>query len=260
VRPDFLPEIPGLTDHFIGMKKCEEKEFKHRLPESFSNKLLAGKEVSFKVKVLEVKRENLPALDDTFATNISPDLKTLDTLRERIRENMKLDYEQKSRTKYEEKIIETVVGQSKLEIPPLLIDAEVDYLLNEDLQQLQEICSSKEEYEKRLKQIPMDKLREQYRALAEKRVRWNLLVEEIEAKEGIEASDEEIDAEIESMLQETYGEEKEAQSRQLNDPIGRENIRAMVVAHKVVDMLAQIAQTPGRSGRSGKGSRPGIGK
>jgi trigger factor len=70
VRPDFLPEIPGLTDHFIGMKKCEEKDFKHRLPESFSNKLLAGKEVSFKVKVLEVKRENLPALGDTFAENM----------------------------------------------------------------------------------------------------------------------------------------------------------------------------------------------
>jgi trigger factor len=245
VLPEYPPEIPGLSDYFIGMKKDEEKEFKHKLPDNFFNKLLAGKEVNFKIKILEVKKEILPSLDDSFAARVAPDLKTLDALKELIAQNLKIEAEQKSVIDYEEKIIETVVNLSKLEIPPILVDYEANYLFEDGLRQFQKSCSSKEEFEQKMKEIPMDRMRKEYHEIAEKRVRWNLLSEEIQKKENIEAAEEEIDAEIERILQSTPEQEKEEQRRQLEEPMARENVRDMVVANKVVGLLIQIAQTPG---------------
>jgi trigger factor len=252
ILPNYPPEIPGLSDYFIGIKKDEEKEFKHKLPDSFFNKLLAGKEVSFKIKILEIKKEILPPLDDSFAARVAPDLKTLDALKELITQNLKIEAEQKSVIDYEEKIIETVVNLSKLEIPPILVDYEANFLFEEGLRQFQKSCSSKEEFEQKVKDIPMDRMRKEYHEIAEKRVRWNLLSEEIKKKENVEASEEEIDAEMERIIQSTPEQEKEEQRRQLEEPMARENVRDMVTANKVVELLIQIAQTPGEEAAAKK--------
>jgi trigger factor len=244
VQPEYPPEIPGLSEHFIGMKKDEAKEFKHKLPEDYANKTLAGKEVSFKVKVLEIKEEKLPELDDNFAMMIAPDVKTLDMLRERIAKNMEVDFEQKSKTKFEEKLVETVIEKSKLEIPPLMIESEAEFLLQEGLQQLQASCKSKEEYENKLKQLSMKQVREEYRSVANKRILWNLVLREIAKKENIEVSDSEIDEEIESMIQGATDKEREEQRQFLNEPMNRENVRAMVGARKTIELLTKIAITP----------------
>ncbi|MCJ7769540.1 MAG: trigger factor, partial [Dehalococcoidales bacterium] len=87
VLPEFPPEIPGLSNHFIGMKKDEEKEFKLKLPENYPNKLMAEKEVLFKAKVLEVKEEKLPEFDDNLAKMVAPDVQTMDALKEQIANN-----------------------------------------------------------------------------------------------------------------------------------------------------------------------------
>jgi trigger factor len=249
IVPEFPPEIPGLSDHFIGMKKNEEKEFKHKLPENYPNKLLADKEALFKAKVLEVKEEKLPELDDNLAKMIAPDITTLDALRERIAKDMKMDYEQKANIKFEEKLVATLIEKSNLEIPPLMIESEARYLIEQGLQELQSSCKTKEEYEEKLKQIPMEQVKERYQAIAERRVQWNLALSEVARAENIEASGDEIAAEIENMIQSVTGKEKDMQRQYLNEPQNRDNVIGIVSARKTIQLLTEIATSPDKKGK-----------
>ena len=100
---------PGFAEQLAGMKKDEEKEFNLQLPSDYPRDELTGKEPWFKVRVTEIKQEILPELNDEFALEIDPDLKTLDSLQERVSSNLKLGAEEKARTDFEERVIDTVV-------------------------------------------------------------------------------------------------------------------------------------------------------
>jgi len=241
VVPEYTPEIPGLSDHFIGVKKDEEKEFKLKLPESYPNKVMAGKEVSFKVKVLEVKEEKLPELDDSFAKTVTPDLETLDLLKERIAKNMRIELEQKSRVNFEEKVVDTLVKKSELEFPPVMLDTQIKLMVNEYLQQLQMSCRSQEEYDEKLKQVPEAKLREECRPIAYRRVLWSLVLGKVAEEEKIEVTATEIDEEIEHII-EGAGGEKEGQREFLNSWQNRENIRELLIIRKTIQRLVEIAR------------------
>ena len=88
---EFAKDIPGLLDKIIGMKKDEEAKFKLTLPDDYENKVVAGKEVEFTVKIHDVKGTTLPELTDEFAKKVSPDIESVDDLKERIRTNLKTE-------------------------------------------------------------------------------------------------------------------------------------------------------------------------
>ena len=249
VVPEFPPEIPGLSDHFIGMKKDEEKEFKLKLPENYPNKLMAEKEVLFKAKVLEVKEEKLPEFDDNLAKMVAPDVQTMDALKEQIANNMKFDYEQKANIKFEEKLISTLIEKSNLEIPPLMIESEARYLFEQGLQELQSSCKTKEEYEEKLKQLSMEQVKERCQELGERRVYWNLALSEVARAENIEVSEDEIAEVIESMIQSVTGKEKDTQRQYFNEPQNRDNVIGMVSARKAIQLLTEIATSPDKKGK-----------
>jgi len=245
VQPDYPPEIPGLAEHFVGMKKDEVKEFKHKLPEDYGNKLVAGKEVAFKVKILEVKEEKLPELDDSFVKLVTPELKTLDALRERITKNMRADYAEQSRNDFEEKILETMTEKSKLEVPQFMIDSEAEYLFNESLQKLEKSCQNREEYERKLKRLQIEQLQEECKAAAGRRIKWSLILKEVAKKENVEVSEGEIDAEIERRLEAAATDkEKEEQFRLLNEPASRDGVKALLSALKTGKLLVEIITSP----------------
>jgi trigger factor len=244
VLPEFPPEIPGLSDHFIGMKKDEEKEFKLNLPENYPNKLVADKEATFKVKVLEVKEEKLPELDDNIVKTVAPDIKTLDELRERIAENMEVEHEQKATIKFEENLVTALIERSKLEVSPLMIESETNYLIQQGLQQLKSECMTNEEYEEKLKRVPMEHAKEQYQEIAERRIFWNLVLSEVAKIENIKVSDDEIAEEIENMIQGANMQERDKQRQYLNEPQNRDNVIGVVSARKTIHLLKEIATSP----------------
>jgi len=255
VSPDFPPEIPGLSDHFIGMKKGEEKEFKHKLPEDYPNKLVAEKEVTFKVNVLEVKAEELPELDDNLVKLVAPDAKTLDALRERIAKNMQMDYEQKANIKLEENLVAALIEKSNLEVSPLMLESEAKLLIQQGLQQLQSECRTKEEYEEKLKQISMEQVKKQYQEIAERRIYWSLVLTEVAKAEKIEVSNDEIAAQIEDMIQGVPMQERDMQRQQLNDPQNIDNVRGIVSAKKTINLLKEIAAKPDKPKKKAKSKR-----
>jgi len=231
---------PGFAEQLPGVKRNEEKEFKLQFPLDFPRGELAGKEASFKVKITEIKQEKLPELDDEFATGVSPDFKTLDSLREQVTADLKLRAEEKARIDFEERVIEAVVDLTELEYPPILVEQEIDRLLNQRFQRLQRGDQGLEEYLRSINKTE-EELREELHPLATKRVIRSLVLGRIAEGEKIEVSDSEVDAEIENMIKSTTDNKDELQ-KFLNTPQPRESIEQLLITRKTRQQLVEIAK------------------
>jgi trigger factor len=248
MNSDFAKEIPGLADKIIGMKKGEESKFKLTLPDDYENKVAAGKVMDFTVKINDVQGTTLPELTDEFAKKISPDIESVDVLKDRIRTNLKSEKERNSISNYEEKVIEKLIADSKLEYPPVMVDMELQDLIQEYKKQLQATCRDEKEFEERMKQVPEAKLRENGKPLAKKRVLWSLVVSEVAKQEGITVSKEEIDEEIENMLK-SAGQKREEMRKYIDENNGRMEVENFLSAKKTIKKLVEIvkANTPAES-------------
>ena len=121
VLHDLSLPVPGFADQLAGMNRDEEKEFKLQFPSDYSRDELAGKEPSFKVRVIEIKQEILPELNNEFVKQLGPELKTVAALRKEVTGNLKLRAEEKARTDFEERVIEAVTDLSQVTFPPVLV-------------------------------------------------------------------------------------------------------------------------------------------
>jgi len=213
---------PGFAEQLVGMKRDEEKEFKLQFPVDYPRKELAEKEPSFKVRVTEIKQEKLPELNDEFAEGISPDFKSLESLREKVSTDLKLRAEEKARIDFEERIIETVADTTKLEFPPILVEMETDRLINQQLRRWQMGSRGLEEYLSNINKTE-EELRQELHPLATKRVSQSLTLGRIAEEEKFEVSDSEINAEIEDKTK-SATENKEKLNKFLNTPQARKSI------------------------------------
>lgn len=242
---------PGFAEQLLGMKSDQEKEFKLKLPDDYSDSTFAGKEASFKVKVLEIKEERLPELDDDFARIVGPGMETMDVLRERISTDLKKRAEEKAKVDFEERVVETLVGKSELEYPPILVAIELDRMVKRHLERLEATARSPEEYMERLKEVPPEELREKYRTLAAQRVTSSLVLDKVAEAEKVEVGDSEIDAEIERMTR-NAGDRKDEQKKLLNSSETRGSIRDVLSARKTVQRLVDIAKGQGKKNKGKK--------
>jgi len=239
IRHDQSLPVPGFAEQLSGMKGGEEKEFKLQLPEDYSRAELAGKEAWFKVKVSEIKQQRLPELDDEFASLVNPDLKTLDSLRERISDNLRLMAEEEAKRKFEERVVEAAVESSQVEFPPVLMEMEIARLLDQQARQLQTSNMGLEEYLKRVGKTE-EELREELRPLATKRVTGSLVLGRIAEEEKIEVSDAEINAEMGNMVQSVAGNKDEVRKK-LDSPQVRDSIEQLLMTRKTIQKLVEIA-------------------
>jgi len=239
VMPNQPLPTPDFAEKLIGMKVGEEKEFKLTLPEGYSQPELAGKEASFKVKINEVKQQQLPKLDKEFAQLVSPDLKTMAALRKRLTNNLSIQAEQKAREAFEEKVLDAVVDLSKLEFPPVLVDSELERLMEQQARWMQESGLNLEEYLSRINKTE-EELREELRPVAAKRVTRSLVLGKVAEAEKIEVTDGEITAELEKLAQ--GSENKTEMKERVNLPQVRGSMEQMLSTQKTVQRLVEIAR------------------
>jgi len=248
VNKDYPPGLPEFHTHFLGAKINEEKEFKLRLPDDYVNDAIAGKEATFKVKILEIREERIPELTDKLAQMAAPDLRTVEELRARIEKNMKLDCEEKAKIEFEEKLMATLIERSRLEVSPVVIEAETEALLKEGLDQLKASCGSEDEYQYKLRSLSKDEISTRYRALAKKRILWDLVLSEIAKRENIIVSQEEIEKELEKMVQGVSLKERAKQRKAMYNAGYEENVKSLISARKTIALLSQIAASPADGG------------
>jgi trigger factor len=231
---------PGFSRQLSGMKKGEEKEFKLKLPSDYPKTELAGKEPSFKVKVVEIKQEILPELNDEFVKRLGPELKTVAALREEVTNNLKLRAEEKARADFEERVIEAVTDLSQVAFPPVLVDMEIHRLIDEQSRRFQIQGGNLEEYLKSINKTG-EQLHEELHPLATKRVSHSLVLGKVAEEEKVEVDESEIDAEIENMLK-SATENKEELKKVMNTPQSRDSMKQILMTRKTIGRLVEIAQ------------------
>lgn len=240
VHRDSTSPVPGFAEQLPDMKRGEDKEFKLQIPSDYPRSELAGKEPWFKVRVVEIKQEKLPELNDEFAKQINPDLETLESLREQILDNLRLRAEERTRADFEERVVDAVVDLAQVEFPPILVEMEVDRLINEQSRRLQMGRQGLEEYLRHINKTEVE-LREKLQPLATRRITRSLVLEKIAEEEKIEVSDSEIDTEIEEMLK-NAAESKDELQKTLNTPQSKESIKQLLISRKTIQCLAEVAK------------------
>ena len=198
--------IPGFEDQIIGMKIDEEKDIQVKFPEEYFSKELAGKDATFKVKLHEIKKKELPELDDEFAKDVS-EFDTLDELKKSIKEKQEKQNEERAKYETEDAVIKAVCDNMKVEIPSGMINMEIDNMLKELEQRLSYQGLNLDQYVQFMGKTKED-LRKEYEPQAIEGIKSRLALEAVIKAEKIEPDEAEITEKMKEMAK-NYGKEND---------------------------------------------------
>ena len=205
--------IPGFEDQLVGMKIDEEREIKVTFPKEYFSKDLAGKEAMFKVKLHEIKRKELPELDDEFAKDVS-EFDTLAELKASIKEKIEKNNEQRQKYETEDLAIKAVCEDVKVDIPSGMVEFEVENMMKDFEQRLSYQGLNLDQYLKMIGKTE-EEMKKEYEPQAIEAIKSRLVLEAIIKAEKIEASEDEIKAKMEEMAK-NYGKKVEEISENEN--------------------------------------------
>lgn len=226
--------IPGFEEQVIGMSAGEEKEIEVTFPESYHAKELAGKPVVFHVKVNKVTVDIVPEKDDEFAKDVS-EFDTLEELKADIRAK-KLEEKNKAiQSAFENAAVEQAAANTEVELPEALIEEELDRQMNNFAYQLQNSGMTVEQYAKMMGG-DLSGMRKAMRPGAEKQARVDVTLEKMKEAEGLEASEEEVEAEYQK-LAETY----EMELDKVKSMVSAETLRQDLLTRKAVKIIVDTA-------------------
>ena len=198
--------IPGFEDQIIGMKIDEEKDINVKFPEDYPSKDLAGKDAIFKIKLHEIKKKELPEINDEFAKDAS-EFDTLEDWKKSIKEKLEKENTSKAKFEMEDAAIEEVCKNAKVEIPSGMVETQTDNMEQDLSQRLSYQGMNLDQYLQMVGKTKQE-FRDEYKEEAEKQVKTNLVLEAIEKDAKIEVTEEEIGAKIKEMA-EMYGQKEE---------------------------------------------------
>lgn len=231
--------IGDFEQQLIGLKKGESKDVNVTFPEEYGKAELNGKPAKFEVTVNEIKVKELPALDDEFAKEVS-EFDTLEEYKKDIKAKLEDGNNSKAKAEYEDRVIDAVIANAKLDLPEVMIKNETSDMLQElemrlkyqglDLKSYYEFTNSSEE-----------KVRDYMRETAEKRVKTKLIIDKIAVKEDVKATDEELHAKANEMAEQYTNKDIDKMAHTLLE-VQKELITHDVVSGKVIDLLVNSSK------------------
>lgn len=227
--------IDTFEEQMIGMNIGEEKELNVTFPEDYHAENLKGKPATFKVTVKEIKEKQLPELDDDFAQDVS-DFDTLAEYKDDLKKKIAERKESEAKAKKESEAIEKVVEAAKMDIPQAMIDTQVNRMLEDFAMRLQQQGLSVEQYFQ-YTGMTADKIMEEMKPEAVKRIKNSLVLEAVAKAENIEVSEEEFEAELQKMA-DMYKMEiekikefmQDAEAKQMKDDIAIQKAVELIVS------------------------------
>lgn len=229
--------IPGFEEQLIGAEVEKEVEVNVTFPEEYHAEELAGKEAVFKCTVHEIKAKELPELDDEFASEIS-EFDTLDALKADIKAKIKEEKNAEGKRKREDQAVEQAVANATMDIPEAMIDTEVRQMVNEFGQRIKQQGLTMEQY-MQFTGMTSEKMLEEFKPQALKRIQTRLVLEAIVKAENIEISDEKLDEELTKMA-EAYKMEVEKLKEFMGDA-EKEQMKQDMAVQEAVTFLADNA-------------------
>lgn len=230
--------IDTFEEQMIGMNIGEEKELNVTFPEDYHAENLKGKPATFKVTVKEIKEKQLPELDDDFVQDVS-DFDTLAEYKDDLKKKIAERKESEAKAKKESEAIEKVVEAAKMDIPQAMIDTQVNRMLEDFAMRLQQQGLSVEQYFQ-YTGMTADKIMEEMKPEAVKRIKNSLVLEAVAKAENIEVSEEEFEAELQKMA-DMYKMEiekikefmQDAEAKQMKDDIAIQKAVELIVSSAV---------------------------
>lgn len=190
--------IPGFEDQLIGANIDEEKEINVTFPEEYQAKELAGKAAVFKCTVHSIKAKELPELDDEFVSDVSEKSETVDAYKAEVKAKIKERKENEGKQKREDQSVEQAVANAEMNIPEAMISFQSRQMVDDFARRIMQQGMTMEQYFQ-FTGLSEEKMMEEFKPEAEKRIRTRLTLEAIVAAENIEVSEERLDEELQKM-------------------------------------------------------------
>ena len=230
--------IDTFEDQLIGKNIGEECEVNVTFPEEYHVKDLAGKPAMFKVTVKEIKRKELPEINDEFAGEVS-EFETLEEYKKDIREKLSVRKQKAAAAENENKVVEKVVENAAMDIPEPMIDTQVNDMLNDYARRMQSQGLSLDQY-MQFTGMTIDTLKEQMKPQAVKRIQTRLVLEAVVKAENIQASDEAVEKEL-SKMAESYKMEADKIKEYMGEA-GMAQMKEDLAVQAAVDFLVAEAK------------------
>ena len=225
--------IPGFEDQVIGMKIDEEKDLNVTFPEDYFSKELAGKPVVFKVKLHEIKKKELPKMDDEFAKDVS-EFDTIAELKNSIKEKMQKENDDRAKYETEDNAIKAVCDDVEIEIPSGMIETEVDNMVKDVEQRLKYQGLTLEQYYS-LSGKPETVVRDEMKETAKNNVKSRLVIEAIIKAEDIKPDDKEVDEKLKEMAKNYNKTEEEMKENSYLKEYITENMKVEKAIKFIID-------------------------
>ena len=229
--------IPGFEDQLVGAQTGADVEVKVTFPSEYHAENLAGKDAVFKVKVKEIKKRELPVLDDDFASEVS-EFDTMAEYEADVRKKLEEAAFNKAKSETENAIVDKAIENAEFEIPDAMKEAQIDTLIRDFSHRLAYQGMDLDMYMKYTGQT-METMRAQFEEQAKKQIEGSLVLEAIQKAEGIEAGPEEVELHLVDMAKK-YNMELDKLKEALSDD-EKENIKKELELQKTIDMIVNNA-------------------
>lgn len=233
--------IPGYEEQLVGAKPGDKVDVKVTFPEDYNAPELAGKEASFDVTVTELREYKESAIGDDTATNMG--FENLAKLREAVESNLEREYAAMSRTSLKRRLLDKLSELHDFEVPGGMVDAEFQAIWQQFEQAREQGQIDEDDVDK-----SDDELKVDYQAIAERRVRLGLLLNEVGRRNGVEISAEEVNRAIMTEAQRYRGQEREVVEHYQKNPQARAELQAPLFENKVVDFVLELAKITEKAG------------
>ena len=230
--------IPGFEEQLIGAEIGKEVEINVTFPEEYQAEELAGKAAVFKCTVHEIKAKEIPELDDEFVSDVSEESETVDAYKAEVKAKIKDRKEREGRQKKEDQAVEQAVANAQIDIPDPMIDLQTKQMADDFARRIMQQGMSLEQYFQ-FTGLSEEKMMEEFRPQAEKRIRTRLVLEAVVAAENIEVSDERLDEELKKMA-DSYQMEVEKLKEFMGDN-EKKQMKEDIAVQEAVTLIADAA-------------------
>ena len=230
--------IPGFEDQLIGANIDEEKEINVTFPEEYQAKELAGKAAVFKCTVHSIKAKELPELDDEFVSDVSEKSETVDAYKAEVKAKIKERKENEGKQKREDQSVEQAVANAEMDIPEAMISFQSRQMVDDFARRIMQQGMTMEQYFQ-FTGLSEEKMMEEFKPEAEKRIRTRLTLEAIVAAENIEVSEERLDEELQKMA-DSYKMEVDKLKEYMGDN-EKKQMKEDIAIQEAVTLIANAA-------------------
>jgi len=226
--------IPGFEEQLIGIAAGENRTVKATFPTAYANAELAGKAAEFAVTAKKIEAPGTVTIDDEFAKQLG--LESLAKLRDAVKEQIGRDYQRMSRQKVKRALLDALDKMHKFDLPPTLAEEEFNRVWASVTEELKAENKTFED-----ENTTEEKAREEYRGIADRRVRLGLVLAEIGEKNKITVGDEELSRAVAERARQFAGQEQRVWDYYRQNPEALASLRAPIYEEKVVDFLLELA-------------------